>query len=68
MIDLREHVEYARQRLGGIPIPVSRTDTTTSLSAGVTVSQMWPPRSMYFAALLRRLEKICASRTGSASR
>ena len=50
-----------------MPMPVSFTDATTSLPCRSAASRMRPPRSMYFALLLRRLENTCASRVRSAS-
>ena len=50
-----------------MPMPLSFTDTTTSLPCRSAVSRMRPPRSMYFPLLFRRLENTCASRVGSAS-
>ena len=51
----------------GIPTPVSRTRTTPVSPRRSAMTWICPPGSVYLAELLRRLEKICVSRTGSPS-
>ena len=51
-----------------MPMPVSLTRRTSSPPSCRAVSQMWPPWSVYLAALLSRFAKTCSSRVGSASR
>ncbi len=69
---LRSTWENMSKMLGsdsaGMPMPVSRTETTTSPPRRSAVSQMWPPRSVYLALLVSRLPKTWASRVRSASR
>jgi hypothetical protein len=52
----------------GMPIPVSRTEMTTSSPSTDAPTQILPPRSMYFAALFNRFARICERRVGSPSR
>ena len=52
---------------GVMPMPVSRTRMTMSFPSCLAVSEMWPPASVYFAALVRRFTRICSSLKGSAS-
>ncbi len=51
----------------GMPMPVSVTDTTTSLPCNSARRSMRPPLSVYLAALLSRFRNTCASRVRSAS-
>ena len=51
-----------------MPMPLSLTETITSLPCRSALSRMRPPSSVYLAALLSRLASTWASRTGSASR
>jgi hypothetical protein len=44
----------------GMPIPVSRTVTSRAFWPRWAVSQILPPRSVYFAAFTRRFERIWA--------
>ena len=46
-------------------MPVSVTVIVATLASDETATVMWPPGSVYLAALLSRFEKICASRTRS---
>ena len=52
---------------GAIPMPVSRTATTTPSSLALASTTIVPPASMYLALLFRRFENTCASRVRSAS-
>jgi hypothetical protein len=49
------------------PMPLSLTETTISLPSRPAASSMRPPGSVYFAALLSRLENTWASRVVSPS-
>lgn len=52
----------------GMPIPVSRTVTTTSPPSRRAESQIFPPDSVYFEAFVRRLLNTWARRVRSALR
>ena len=67
-VDLREHVEDARQVVGGDADAVVAHADHDLLPSRSTVSQMWPPLSVNLQALFSRLPTTCASRAGSASR
>ena len=53
------------RRSADIPTPVSRTRKVTVLFSSPAESQIRPPGSVYFAALLSRLMSICVSRASS---
>ena len=48
-----------------IPSPSSRTRITTSPPSSSAVSWMWPPGSVYLAALSSRFTSTCSKRIGS---
>ena len=50
---------------GGMPTPESRMRNTTSSPSRAADSEMRPPFGVYFAALLTRFERICATRAKS---
>ncbi|QJW84412.1 hypothetical protein HK414_13425 [Ramlibacter terrae] len=51
---------------GAMPMPLSRTAMTAVPPSRTTRSSIWPPGSVYFAALLSRFMITCASRARSA--
>ena len=53
---------------GGMPLPSSRTTTSTSPPWRSATTRIWPPGSVYFTELLIRLVNTCTSRVASASR
>ena len=50
---------------GAIPMPVSRTRTTTSPPSGSADRAIRPPGSVYLAALFSRFQRTCSSLVGS---
>ena len=66
-LKLREHVEDTRQQSRGMPRPVSATVTLAVCPAASIDTRIWPPRSVYFAALFRRFENAWAIRVKSAT-
>ena len=52
---------------GAIPIPSSFTDSDSVASWTEPVTSVWLPGSLYFAAFVRRFDRICDRRRGSAS-
>ena len=68
-VHLREHLEEAGKLFGGdADAGVPHANDRLVAFAASTVSQMWPPRSVYLHALFSRLPITCASRAGSALR
>jgi hypothetical protein len=51
---------------GSNPTPVSLTVMTMSVGILVTERLIRPPRGVYFAAFIKRLEIACDKRSGSA--
>ena len=50
-----------------MPIPLSRTRTSTLSPVRIAFSEMCPPAGVYLQAFCSRFETICVSRVGSPS-
>ena len=67
-VGLGEQVEDARRASRALrPIPVSRTGSPARRPRRSAVRAIWPPGSVYLAALFRRFATTCSSRVGSPS-